>query len=204
MQKKIKVLTSLIIAKTRKFFQVVRSPRTFIDESVTNYLNTLGFLNINRYIVYGPKERISLGNTNPKNNTFFNTRSGYITIGDDTVFGYHCLFLTGVHLFENGKLKQPKSEQVPPQGYDIKIGKGCWIASGAIIIGGVTLGDDCIVAAGAVVTHSFPDGSIIGGVPAKLIGQTVDFPRRKQDKRVREGAEGQPLPSKSEMMMENS
>lgn len=192
-----------MIVTIRRIFQVIRSPHVFIDESVTNYLNTLGFLNINRYIVYGPRERLSLGNTHPKNNTFFNTRSGYITIGDDTVFGYHCLFLTGVHLFENGKLKQPKSEQVPQQGYDIKIGRGCWIASGAIIIGGVTLGDDCIVAAGAVVTHSFPAGSIIGGIPAKLIGQTADLPRRKYGKSVSEGLESELLPSESEMMMEN-
>ena len=85
------------------------------------------------------------------------------------------MFLTGIHLFENGRLKQPRSSQVPSEGYDIKIGSGCWIATGAIIIGGVTIGDNSIVAAGAVVTQSFPSGVILGGVPATVIGRVEDL-----------------------------
>ncbi|MBM3299935.1 MAG: acyltransferase [Deltaproteobacteria bacterium] len=123
-------------------------------------------------MIHGPDDRLHLGNNRGANNSFFNTRSGHIYIGDDTAFGYYCQFVTGVHLFEDGKLKQPRSAQVPEEGYDIRIGSGCWIASGAIITGGVTLGDNCIVAAGAVVTHSFPSGCIIGGVPARIIGYT--------------------------------
>ncbi len=52
----------------------------------------------------------------------------------------------------------------------IRIGRYCWIGMNAVILPGVTLGDHTIVGAGAVVTHSFPDGyCILGGVPAKLI-----------------------------------
>lgn len=51
----------------------------------------------------------------------------------------------------------------------IQIGNNCWIGSKVTILDGVTLGDGCIVAAGAVVNKSFPANSIIGGVPAKLI-----------------------------------
>ncbi len=51
----------------------------------------------------------------------------------------------------------------------IKIGKNCWIGSKVSILDGVQLGNGCIIAAGAVVTKSFPDNAIIGGVPAKLI-----------------------------------
>jgi acetyltransferase-like isoleucine patch superfamily enzyme len=51
----------------------------------------------------------------------------------------------------------------------IKLKDNCWIGSGSIILPGVELGEHVIVAAGSVVTKSFPSNSIIGGVPAKLI-----------------------------------
>lgn len=51
----------------------------------------------------------------------------------------------------------------------IKIGKNCWIGSKVSILDGVQLGNGCIIAAGAVVTKSFEDNSIIGGVPAKFL-----------------------------------
>ena len=163
---------AFLYRRFRRIRSFVSNPRHHIDEAVTNYLNRLGFLTIHRYIVHGPEDRLHLGIPHPKNNTFFNTRSGHIYVGDGVVWGYHCQVLTGVHLFENGKLKQPKSEQVPTEGYDIHIGDGCWIASGAIIIGGVTIGENSIVAAGAVVTKDVPPGSIVAGVPARIIGRT--------------------------------
>ncbi len=57
----------------------------------------------------------------------------------------------------------------PLEAKPVTIGKGCWIGENVIITPGVTLGDRCIVAAGAVVTNSFPAYSMVGGVPAKLI-----------------------------------
>jgi acetyltransferase-like isoleucine patch superfamily enzyme len=51
----------------------------------------------------------------------------------------------------------------------VKIGNHCWIGAGAIILKNVELGDACVVGAGAVVTKSFPNGSVIAGVPARLI-----------------------------------
>lgn len=54
-------------------------------------------------------------------------------------------------------------------GKPVRIGKNCWIGGGAIILAGVTIGDDVIVGAGAVVTKSFGDGVTIAGNPAKII-----------------------------------
>lgn len=51
----------------------------------------------------------------------------------------------------------------------VTIGHDVWVGANAIIIGGVTLGNGCIVGAGAVVTKDVPDFAIYGGVPAKLI-----------------------------------
>jgi UDP-2-acetamido-3-amino-2,3-dideoxy-glucuronate N-acetyltransferase len=49
-----------------------------------------------------------------------------------------------------------------------------WIASGVVISGGVTIGDNVIVAANAVVTKDLPDFAVAAGVPAKVIGDTRD------------------------------
>jgi acetyltransferase-like isoleucine patch superfamily enzyme len=51
----------------------------------------------------------------------------------------------------------------------VVIGNHCWIGAKAVILKDVVLGDYCVVAAGAVVTKSFSAGSVIGGVPAKLL-----------------------------------
>ena len=55
----------------------------------------------------------------------------------------------------------------------IKIGDRVWIGDKATILPGVRLGSGCVVAANSVVTKSFPENCIIGGVPAKLIKQVI-------------------------------
>jgi len=52
----------------------------------------------------------------------------------------------------------------------IKIGKGCWIGTGAVILPGVELGERVVVGAGAVVTGDFPAGTVVGGNPARTLG----------------------------------
>jgi len=51
----------------------------------------------------------------------------------------------------------------------IEIGDNCWISATAVILPGVKLGNHVVVAAGAVVTKSFSDNCLIGGVPAQVI-----------------------------------
>ncbi len=155
---------------------ILNSP-THIQQKLVDFLVNLGFLNIHRCAVHGPRERLHLGKGmgGCRHNAFFNTRSGHIFIGEGTVLSFNCMFLTGRHEFENGKLKQPRSRQVPDSGFDVHIGNGCWVASGAIVLGGVTVGDNCIIAAGAVVTHDVPDNSIVAGVPATVIGTVTEL-----------------------------
>ena len=122
------------------------------------------------YYIHGPSSRLNISPGCSLVNTIFNTSSGYISIGSDTIFGHNCMVLTGRHNFVGGRrAKLTGTVDTPSTGYDISIGNGCWIASGSIIIGGVTIGNNCIVCAGAVVTSDFSDNYMIGGVPARII-----------------------------------
>lgn len=56
----------------------------------------------------------------------------------------------------------------------IHIGKNVWIGAGAIILAGVEIGENAVIAAGAVVNKNVPKGSIVAGVPAKLIKHIPD------------------------------
>jgi acetyltransferase-like isoleucine patch superfamily enzyme len=57
---------------------------------------------------------------------------------------------------------------------DVTIGDHSWIGASAVIMPGVTLGKFCVVGTGSFVNKSFPDYSIIGGTPAKLIRKMTD------------------------------
>lgn len=46
-----------------------------------------------------------------------------------------------------------------------------WIGAGATILQGVTIGENAVVAAGAIVSANVPDNTIVGGIPAKVIRQ---------------------------------
>ena len=92
---------------------------------------------------------------------------GTITIGDDVVMGPDVVMMATSHEFSRTDI--PINRQGAKPEEPITIGNDCWIGTRVIILPGVTIGDHCILAAGAVVTHDIPAGSIAGGVPAKVI-----------------------------------
>jgi acetyltransferase-like isoleucine patch superfamily enzyme len=59
----------------------------------------------------------------------------------------------------------------------VRIGSNCWIGTNAIILAGVDVGDDSVVAAGAVVTRDVPAGTLVAGVPARVV-RSVEEPSR--------------------------
>lgn len=135
------------------------------------------------HCVMGSGGALQIGKKVATSNTLFNVSSGSIIVGDYTIFGQNVMVLTGRHRFTGGKragLKEAMSggswgggcQEVPCSGFDIKIGSGCWIASGAIISGGVTIGENAIIAAGSVITRDVADHCIVAGIPGKPIGDT--------------------------------
>lgn len=69
-----------------------------------------------------------------------------------------------IHIAEKGLV-----DSYEAGGGDIVIGDDVWIGMDSIIMGGVTIGDGAVVAAGSVVTKSIPANVLAGGVPAKVI-----------------------------------
>ncbi|TLU85990.1 MAG: acyltransferase [Chlorobium sp.] len=69
----------------------------------------------------------------------------------------------------------------------IKIGDYVYIGYRSIIMPGVTIGNNCIIAAGSVVTKNIPDNSVVGGVPAKLIKSSFDYFEKIKQESLRLG-----------------
>ena len=80
------------------------------------------------------------------------------------ITGDHRIDIIGKHIID-----VKDEEKLPNQDAPVIIEDGCWLGANITILKGVTLGRGSVVAAGAVVTKSFPPYSIVGGVPAKLI-----------------------------------
>ena len=79
--------------------------------------------------------------------------------------GKYCMFAADITLVNGGHDKNT----FEPFSGPLVIGNGCWVGNGARIVGALTVGDNSIVAAGAVVVNDVPPCSIVAGVPAKVI-----------------------------------
>ncbi|MBM7331737.1 hypothetical protein JS562_54220, partial [Agrobacterium sp. S2] len=81
-----------------------------------------------------------------------------------------CVFLTGTH---NISQRAEQRQLFPTEGRDIIIGEGVWIATNATIIGPCSIGDDAVIAAGAVVVDNIEAGWLYAGVPARKVKRLI-------------------------------
>lgn len=79
--------------------------------------------------------------------------------------GKNCTVLQGVTI---GKGKVTEKGELPILGDNVTI------YANAVIIGGITIGDNAVIGAGSVVTHDVPTGTVVAGVPAKVIRKLAD------------------------------
>lgn len=138
------------------------------DEDKTNPVKSeiLNIMN-NEISVWGSKDLLQISPTAKMVNTLFNTSSGTIKVGDYTFTGHNVSIITGTHKYDSFLLD--RMEDFPVSGNDILIGNGVWIGSNAIILGPCTIGDNAVIAAGAVVTHDVPPYTVVSGVPARTV-----------------------------------
>lgn len=87
---------------------------------------------------------------------------GGIYIGDNCMIGHQVVFATLNHMLEPDR----RAGMHPGA---IRLGKNVWVGSHATILAGVTVGDNAVIAAGAVVSKDVPADTVVGGVPARVI-----------------------------------
>ena len=92
---------------------------------------------------------------------------GGITIGDGCLLGHNTVIATLNHDEDPAR----RNDLLPAP---VVIGNRVWIGSNATILPGVTIGDNAIVAAGAVVTKAVPPDTVVAGVPARILRKICD------------------------------
>lgn len=136
-----------------------------------------GFVSIGRDSYLGPDCKIYATPSSPISigcgfaanaNVMINARgNGRIVIGNNVLIGPNVVLRANNHRYDN--LDLPIAEQGMTDG-EILIADDVWIASNAVVLPDVRIGQGAIVAAGAVVTKNIPPYAIVGGIPAKVIG----------------------------------
>lgn len=91
---------------------------------------------------------------------------GGLEIGNDVIMGSYVSFHSENHNFQD-TTKLIREQGTTSKG--IKIGNNVWVGAKVTFLDGCHVGNHCVVAAGAVVNGIFPDYSVIGGVPAKIL-----------------------------------
>lgn len=114
----------------------------------------------------------------------FHCDLGYnIRVGDNFYAGYNCTILDmaevrigdncmigpNVGIYTTGHSIEPKDRNKSGYAISIVIGNDVWIGGSCVILAGVTIGDNSIIAAGSVVTKNVPSNSIVAGNPAKTL-----------------------------------
>ena len=134
-----------------------------------------------------PYRRFSLGQKSVvESYSCINNAVGDVVIGDHTRIGLHNTIIGPVTIGSHVNLAQgitvtglnhnfeSTDKRIDEQGVStlqVTIGDDIWIGANAAIMPGVTIGNHCVVAAGAVVTKDVPPHSLVAGVPAKIIKQ---------------------------------
>ncbi|UKJ08255.1 acyltransferase [Solitalea lacus] len=162
---------------------MIRRLKMFLGRILLKLLPLQAFPKLNRYclllmghkigkksLLYSSVEVLGLIKLDVGNEVFVGHRtlfmggSSTITIGKNCDISSNVSLICGSH--EIGDVMRRAGKGI---SNDITIGAGVWIGYGSLILGGVTIEDGAIIAAGSVVNKSVAKNTIYGGVPAKEI-----------------------------------
>lgn len=95
--------------------------------------------------------------------TFYTTSEASVAIGKNCDIGPEVSFVTGSHQMGGTARRAGRGISA-----DIKVGNGCWIGARVTVLGGVTIGDGVMIAAGSLITKDVTSDCLIAGVPAVI------------------------------------
>tara|TARA_A100001011_G_scaffold199502_1_gene207780 strand:- start:3994 stop:4566 length:573 start_codon:yes stop_codon:yes gene_type:complete len=142
---------------------------TFCDFFNPNEIEFKGSANIGKGSLFSSNGgTIEIGNGFSCNtNCHINaSNGGEISMGENILIGPNVVIRTANHNFND------KEKPMNKQGHNfanIKVADNVWIGANSVILGGVEIGEGCIIAAGAVVNKNVKPFTIVGGVPAKIL-----------------------------------
>lgn len=166
----LKILGSLPIFKIPQNGQIILGDNVVLN---SDFINSNTSLTTKVKFVTGFNGKIKIGNNCDLNGVCFVSY-------DELEIGDYCQFASSSIISDTDfhpidpifRLAQMKGEEFPFSSVNkkkIKIGNNVWVGWGAIILKGVTIGDNSIIAAGAVVVSNIPPNSIAAGNPAKVV-----------------------------------
>ena len=158
-----------IVLLIESFFKIHRKVIMFLKRSL--------FHQVGKNFVFSPNDLFSYSTISVGNDVYigpgakFSASKSSITIGNKVMFGPNVTIMGGDHNTSVvGSYMYDVNTKLPENDLPVVIEDDVWVGTGAIILKGVTVGTGSIVGAGSLVTKSVPSYSIVGGVPAKVIG----------------------------------
>lgn len=99
---------------------------------------------------------------------------GKVTFGNNVFIAPNCVFTTAEHAIDAEQRKEGLEVALP-----IKVGNNVWFGAGVIVLGGVTIGDNTVIAAGSVVTRDIPSGVVAAGVPCCVLREITEADKNR-------------------------
>jgi acetyltransferase-like isoleucine patch superfamily enzyme len=157
----VKRAAAITASLNRLTFNDAVEVRALFSELIGRQVDDSFFLIPPFYTTGGPDISVGRNVFVNQNCTFYDL--GGLDIADDVLVGPNVSLITSGHPLE------PSRRRAFTTAKPIVIERNVWIAAGATIIGGVTVGENSVVAAGSVVTRNVPPNTLVGGNPARVI-----------------------------------
>ncbi|HAX82969.1 MAG TPA: sugar O-acetyltransferase [Ruminococcaceae bacterium] len=101
-----------------------------------------------------------------------------VTIGDNCNFGPNVTIVTPIHPMVASERREMAAADGTKKRFcyaqPVHIGNDCWFGASVTVCPGVTIGDNCVIGAGSVVTRDIPSNSFAAGVPCRVIREITD------------------------------